>query len=101
MTEAEHDMLRDNTSKIATLEAKINGIVPEQCITTKTTLVAIEKNQEKMSSNISKLLWAVVLAAIGVFTNLIANNIRWDQPSQVPSQHPGAAQSQPYERGNK
>jgi len=82
----DHDLIRDTAGRIDTLENKIKGFVPEQCIETRTTLKNIETKQKEMSDNISKLIWAVVLAIIGIGANLIANNIRWDKPGSGQAQ---------------
>jgi hypothetical protein len=83
MTEAEHDMLKENANKIAAIEKKIDGIVPEQCLWDRFTLTTIKENQDKFSKNLNKMMWVLIVAAIGVFANIVSNHIRWDIPTSI------------------
>jgi len=79
----DHDVLQELKGRVTTIEGKINGLVPEQCIITREAIKGIQKDITGFRGSIARLGWILVVAVVGIFANLISNNIRWDHMSSA------------------
>jgi len=84
--ETDHDLIRDTVGRVGTLEDKIKGFVPDQCIETRTNLVNISKNLESINANL-KTVWVAILGMILTIVETTYIN------SQKPVVNAGAAQA--------
>ena len=82
----DHDLIRDTAGRIGTLENKIKGFVPEQCIETRTNLINMNKNLESINANL-KTVWVAIL---GMILTIVATTYI---NSQKPNVNAGAAQA--------